>query len=98
MRLELSLRVEADKLHRLLETADQAFIGQIYYHYGISNFSNSLALIEGTQTWYALFGGESPWKNLTQRIISGLLSYVVAYTRKDTLLMTLIAPANTRGM
>jgi len=35
----------------LLETADQAIIGQIYYHYGISNFSNSAALVEGTQIW-----------------------------------------------
>ncbi|KAJ3781173.1 hypothetical protein GGU10DRAFT_367598 [Lentinula aff. detonsa] len=34
-----------------LETVDQALIGQIYYHYGISNFSNSLTLIEGAQTW-----------------------------------------------
>ncbi|KAJ3717053.1 hypothetical protein EV361DRAFT_580370 [Lentinula raphanica] len=34
-----------------LETVDQALIAQIYYHYGITNFSNSLALIEGTQTW-----------------------------------------------
>ncbi|KAJ3819499.1 hypothetical protein F5880DRAFT_1510104 [Lentinula raphanica] len=36
---------------RTLETVDQALIAQIYYHYGITNFSNSLALIEGTQTW-----------------------------------------------
>ncbi|KAJ3793839.1 hypothetical protein GGU11DRAFT_759634 [Lentinula aff. detonsa] len=36
---------------RTLETVDQALIGQIYYHYGISNFSNSLTLIEGAQTW-----------------------------------------------
>ncbi|KAE9396596.1 hypothetical protein BT96DRAFT_996599 [Gymnopus androsaceus JB14] len=35
----------------LLETADQVFIGQIYYYYGISNFSNPLTLVEGTQTW-----------------------------------------------
>ncbi|KIK70082.1 hypothetical protein GYMLUDRAFT_67341 [Collybiopsis luxurians FD-317 M1] len=35
---------------RILETADQAFIGQIYYHYGISNFSNPFTLIEGNQT------------------------------------------------
>ncbi|KAJ3879361.1 hypothetical protein F5051DRAFT_427412 [Lentinula edodes] len=34
-----------------LETVDQALIGQIYYHYGISNFSNPLTLIEGVQTW-----------------------------------------------
>ncbi|KAF8830337.1 hypothetical protein HHX47_DHR2000499 [Lentinula edodes] len=34
-----------------LETVDQALIGQIYYHYGISNFSNPLTLIEGAQTW-----------------------------------------------
>ncbi|KAJ3809304.1 hypothetical protein F5876DRAFT_44159 [Lentinula aff. lateritia] len=35
-----------------LETVDQALIGQIYYHYGISNFSNPLTLIEGAQTWF----------------------------------------------
>ncbi|KAJ4467247.1 hypothetical protein J3R30DRAFT_3849561 [Lentinula aciculospora] len=34
-----------------LETVDQVLIGQIYYHYGISNFSNPLALIEGAQKW-----------------------------------------------
>ncbi|KAJ4486822.1 hypothetical protein C8R41DRAFT_868221 [Lentinula lateritia] len=37
-----------------LETVDQALIGQIYYHYGISNFSNPLTLIEGAQTWFVL--------------------------------------------
>ncbi|KAJ3751410.1 hypothetical protein DFH05DRAFT_1387366 [Lentinula detonsa] len=39
-----------------LETVDQALIGQIYYHYGISNFSNPLTLIEGAQTWFVLRG------------------------------------------
>jgi hypothetical protein len=34
-----------------LETADQVLIGQIYYHYGISNFANISALAGGTQTW-----------------------------------------------
>ncbi|KAJ3907628.1 hypothetical protein F5879DRAFT_1008214 [Lentinula edodes] len=38
-------------VYKTLETVDQALIGQIYYHYGISNFSNPLTLIEGAQTW-----------------------------------------------
>ncbi|KAJ3860824.1 hypothetical protein EV359DRAFT_74996 [Lentinula novae-zelandiae] len=39
-------------VYKTLETVDQALIGQIYYHYGISNFSNPLTLIEGAQTWF----------------------------------------------
>ncbi|ESK86176.1 hypothetical protein Moror_10970 [Moniliophthora roreri MCA 2997] len=35
----------------VLETTDQALIGHIIYHYGITNFANLLALLRGDTTW-----------------------------------------------
>ncbi|EEB94937.1 hypothetical protein MPER_06173 [Moniliophthora perniciosa FA553] len=35
----------------VLETTDQALIGHIIYHYGITNFSNLLAVLRGSTTW-----------------------------------------------
>ncbi|KAF5390074.1 hypothetical protein D9757_003750 [Collybiopsis confluens] len=50
-----------------LETADQAFIGHIYYHYGVTNFSNPFALIEGTQTWSLIL----------QQLLGGIVGAIV---------------------
>ncbi|KAL0572883.1 hypothetical protein V5O48_009077 [Marasmius crinis-equi] len=35
----------------LMETADQAFIGHIIYHYGITNFAKPLVLLRADETW-----------------------------------------------
>lgn len=40
-------------MDRLLETADQCFIGHVVYFYSISNFANPTALIQGSTTWWA---------------------------------------------
>ena len=38
-------------LVRLLETADQAFIGHLVYYYSISNYAKPVVLLRATMTW-----------------------------------------------
>lgn len=44
----------AHTLRRLLETADQCFIGHLVYYYSISNYANPIALKQATMTWYVI--------------------------------------------
>ncbi|KAF9068195.1 hypothetical protein BDP27DRAFT_1224764 [Rhodocollybia butyracea] len=65
---------------RLLETADQVLIGQIYYHYGVSSFGDPLTLIEGTQI--CTFHG-SLHKHLNLRLASAFALRVWRFSKHN---------------